>query len=717
MIKKNLLIIIMTLLCVIVPTGCKKNINDPASQVISDNSGTENQNSKLSDDPDKSGDRSDNSQNTEAGDPNKDCQGLEGDATGDDSRGSEGGDRNNSDINSETAAPDNTGKTSEPGIIITESAIPESEWQLDVTFPDWKGEMSSNYSVNNCVGFYSYKGQGKVYFECDKDADNFEVFVNGSMIDSSPAKAGGTYAADISAITRNGINILQVSGVECGNVRVCIPFPVVIEGKPEDVGLQAGALELIDRIISADIENGFSSAQLAIVKDGRLVYEHSWGNKRTYDENGNFVDSSPVTSDTLYDLASNTKMYSVNYAIQYMLTRGEIDINSKIVDILGSRFSDDTIQIDYEGYKKVSLDTNKKWKAGLTIRDLMRHQGGFPAGPQYYNDRYDNATQYYDSDNENVLCVGTAGDAAAREKTFDALCRTPLMYEPGTETLYSDVDYMILCYCIEKITGKPLDEYLAEIFWEPMGLGYITYNPLENGFDKESCAATEPMGNSRDGNLHYSGVRTYTLQGEVHDPNAFYCMAGVSGHAGMFSNAVDLAKLASVMLTGGYGDRSYFSRDVIDLFTAPKSEFYPSYGLGWWREGYHKRDYYFGSVTSSTAYGHQGFTGTLTMIDPENDLVVVFLTNKIHSRLIENDTTLNRYRGNFYTTATLGFVPQIIEMGLCEDPVDESVWGALVSDMATDAKRQLEDEGITDEGHPRMKTYKALLSVKSGYGR
>ena len=599
-------------------------------------------------------------------------------------------------------------------IVIEETVIPDFEWQLDVTFPDWRGDVSSTYPINNCVGFYGYSGQGRIYLECDDDVSAFDLFINGRKIDVSSATPGKSYLADISGVTVNGVNSVQVSALEEGNVRVCIPYPVIITGTPDEVGIDDGAFDLIDRIISADIENGFSSAQLAVIKDGRLVYENSWGNVKTYDENKEPAESAPVTADTLYDLASNTKMYSVNYALQYLLTKGEIDLNSRVVDIMGNSFVHDTIKIDYEGYDEVSLDTNKRWKEELTIRDLLRHQGGFPPGPHYYNDRYDHATQDFDSDKGNVIYVGTAGDDKTREDTWEALCKTPLMYEPGSNTVYSDVDYMILCYCIEKITGKRLDEYLSEVFFDPMELEHITYNPLENGFLADDCAATELMGNTRDGRLHYSGIREYTLQGELHDPNAYYCMAGVSGHAGLFSSATDLAKLGSVMLTGGYGDKKYFSRDVIDLFTAPKSEAYPNFGLGWWREADHRRDWYFGSITDSNAFGHQGFTGTLSVIDPDNDLVVVLLTNKIHTPMMENDETLGKWYGNFYTTASLGFAPQIIKMGLAED-VDKSVWNNLVSDMAADAKRQIDNDGITDEEHPKMKAYKALLSLIEEY--
>ena len=603
-----------------------------------------------------------------------------------------------------------------PAVTVTgASSGDDIEWQIDVSFPDWKGSRSSSYAVNNRIGFYSYSGQGEIYVKPDGSCGSFSMYINGYRIDTSEMKAGGEYRADISSVTVNGLNSLQISDITEGTVGIRIAYPTVIPGTLSDAGLSEEAIKLIDCIISSDIENGFSSAQLAVVKDGKLIYEGAWGNVMTYDRNGEAVDAPAVTTDTLYDLASNTKMYSVNYAVQYLMTRGMISPDDRIVDILGQQFADDTIEIDYEGYEAVSLETNREWKASLTVRDLLCHQAGFPSGPQYFNDRWDNATCDFDSDNGNVLYAGTGADEKTREETLAQIFRTPLMYEPGTATMYSDLDYMILCYCVEEITGMRMDEFLSEVFWKPMGLTHITYAPLENGFTPDQCAATELMGNSRDGHVRYTGIRDDVVRGEVHDPNAYYCMAGVSGHAGLFSNATDLAILASVMLTGGYGENMYFSRDVIDLFTSPKSADDPDYGLGWWREAYHGRDWYFGSVSSTDIFGHQGFTGTLTVIDPDEDLVIVLLTNKIHSRILEGDETLNKYKGGFYTTATLGFVTEIIEMGI-NDSSDHDLYVSLLSDMIADAERVIDEECITDPDHPRMRAYKALTDAKEKFG-
>ena len=141
-------------------------------------------------------------------------------------------------------------------------------------------------------------------------------------------------------------------------------------------------------------------------------------------------------------------------------------------------------------------------------------------------------------------------------------------------------------------------------------------------------------------------------------------MGGISGHAGLFANATDLAKLASVMLTGGYGENSFFSKNVLDMFTAPKKEDAANWGLGWWREGDDQRVWYFGTQSGSDTIGHQGWTGTVCMIDPDRDLVIVYLTNKINSPVTDAASDPNKFDGSYYTAATLGFVPQILSVGM-----------------------------------------------------
>ena len=596
--------------------------------------------------------------------------------------------------------------TAGPDIQVTSSKLPQGSWQAEVSFPDWAGYTDDTLALNSMYSFKDYHGQGTIYVSVADGVSDFNLSINNHAIDTSSMEAGGTYAVDISNIARDGTNNLMVTGIEPHDtesaITVHVPYPTVLDGSLEDAGISQDAVDAISDIVQADIDEGFTSAQIAIVKDGRLVYQNAWGKLVSYSQDGTSkTDSADVTNDTLYDLASNTKMYSVNYALQYLVANEGFDLDQKISDIIGPEFMDDTIDIAYDGYEDPGLDTVKQWKSELTVRDILRHQAGFPADPQYHNDRFNQVTQKPDPDTANVLYSGSDGTEATREKTLESICMTPLMYEPGTKTVYSDVDYMLLGFIIEKTTGEDLNTFLKETFWNPMGLSHITYQPLEHGFAKDDCAATELNGNTRDGAISFTDVRTGTIQGEVHDEKAYYAMAGVSGHAGLFANATDLAKLASVMLTGGYGTNSYFSHDVIDTFTAPKKEDDTSakWGLGWWREGDMQRAWYFGTESSSNTIGHQGWTGTLTMIDPSQDLVIVYLTNKIDSPVTDPEANHNTFDGNWYTSSTLGFVPQLVEMGMDTGGQDLScTYTQLLSEMAHDKFRLVATEEET-QGH------------------
>lgn len=598
-----------------------------------------------------------------------------------------------------------------------------ASFQDEVVFPDWAGYTDDTLAMNSMYSFKTYHGQGSLYITPAEGVESFELFINNHSIDTSQMNAGSTWEVDISNWTVDGTNTIQVSGITPSDlmeaVKVDIPYPTVLEGGTlEEAGISQASVDLIDQIIQKDIEHGFTSAQLAVVKDGRLVLQKAWGTVNAYNQDGSRkTDSAAVTNDTLYDLASNTKMYAVNYALQYLVSHEDFDLDTKIVDLVGPAFVDDTIDITYDGYENPGLDVNKAWKAELTVRDILRHQAGFPADPQYHNDAFNQSTQTPDPETENVLYSGSDGSEETRQKTLESICKTPLMYEPGTKTVYSDVDYMLLGLIIEKETGKDLNTFLKETFWDPMGLTRITYNPLDHGFTKDDCAATELNGNTRDGAISFTGVRTYTLQGEVHDEKAYYAMGGMSGHAGLFANATDLAKLASVMLTGGYGTNNFFSQNVMDGFTAPKREDAPSarWGLGWWREADNQRAWYFGTQSSPDTIGHQGWTGTLTMIDPQENLVIVYLTNKINSPVTDKSISANTFDGNWFTASTLGFVPQLLQMGLNTTDQDLTAsLNSLLTDMVVDKYRLVNEtaaETTLTKDHPLVQAAYSIEEV------
>lgn len=591
-------------------------------------------------------------------------------------------------------------------------------WQGEPVFPNWKG-LDDTLAMNHMYTFVGYTGQGTLCVEPEAGVTGFNLFVNNRQINTAAMAAGGVWTVDISGQTINGRNTIQVGGIRPRGkkVTVRVGYPTVQEGSLQDVGIDRDALELLEQIIQADVNNGFPSAQMAVVKNGKLVYQNAWGKVNSYNPDGTpKTDSPAVTNDTLYDLASNTKMYTANYALQYLVTQGKANLDSRLVDLLGSAFVEDTIDITYNGYENPGLKVNKQWKAELTLRDILRHQAGFPADPQYHNDSFDQCSQKTVPGATNVLFSGWDGSAATRAATLKSIFKTPLMYKPGTKTVYSDVDYMLLAFAIEAITGKGLDAFLKETFWDPMGLTHTTYNPLLNGFAANDCAATELNGNTRDGAISFTGVRTATIQGQVHDEKCYYAMGGISGHAGLFSNATELAKLASVMLTGGYGENRYFSRNVMDAFTAPKKENAANWGLGWWREGDNQRCWYFGTQAPSNTIGHQGWTGTLTMIDPVENLVVVYLTNKINSPVTDKAANPNKFNGNWYTASTLGFVAQLLYQGLQNHGTDpNNAYSALLEDMAESKFALVAEGGSVPATHPLVRSGYAVLEAMAAH--
>ena len=492
-------------------------------------------------------------------------------------------------------------------------------------------------------------------------------------------------------------------GADC----VDITFP---RTTPEEVGLHNECFDLVENIIETDIEYGFTSAQLSVIKDGKLVYEGAWGKLNSYNQDGSVCETSAdVTTDTMYDLASVSKMFGVNYALQKLVTEGKISLDDKVITYLGPSFSDAVIEIQYEEGDNPGLETQKEWKRNLTLKDLLMHQGGFPADPRYFNPHLDTERQKFDQEKPNLLYAGSGADAATKEATIGAICKTPLLYQPGTRTLYSDVDYIILGVVIESVTGVDLDTYIKQNFCEPMGLKHLTYTPLEHGFSPSDCAATELNGNTRDNLITFENIRDYTLQGEVHDEKAYYSMGGISGHAGLFGSATDVAILSTLMLDGEFDGKQYFSQEVIDSFAGPKSAEVQNWGLGWWRQGNTEWPSYFGTKASSSTIGHQGWTGTFVMIDPENDMIIVLLTNKINTPVTDKDNAPNTFNGDWYTTAKPGFVADILYTGMNQD-VD-------VTDELQNIKQNLVDkarEKVTDDmpdSHPAVRNLNSKLQV------
>lgn len=585
------------------------------------------------------------------------------------------------------------------GIKVKETALPNGTWQAVDTFPDVLGKVDYMLADNSMATYKSFHGQGILYVTVHPGVESFNMFINNKKVSTGKMKAGKTYEVDYSNAARDGSNTLLLSNIQPSTLKNAVTvraaYPTVMDGSLKDAGISKESVKLIDRIVRSDISHGFSSAQIAVVKDGRMVYRNSWGLLNSYNEDLTRRTSGPkATNDTLYDIASNTKMFSIVYAIQYLVSAGKLSPDTKIVDVLGRRFSENTKPISYSKGDQIPLSENKRLKENVTIRDVLKHRAGFPADPSFHIPDFDQSEQKIRKGARNELYSGVDGSEATRQRTLESICEMPLMYRTNTRTVYSDVDYMLMAFVVEKLTGQDLQSFLKKTFWEPLGLKHITYRPLDNGFTKQDCAATEINGNTRQGHVDFPGVRKHTIQGEVHDGKAYYSMAGVSGHAGLFANATDLAKLFSVMLTGGYGNHRFFSQDVIDEFISPQSETVTDWGTGWYRKGNGSHTRFFSTQAPTTAFGHQGWTGCWSMVDPQTNLVVVYLTNKRNTPVTDPSKSLTEFDGNRYTAGTLGFVPQFLYMGMNTSDKDmRAVIPSLLADMVNEKHKMVVAEG------------------------
>ncbi|MCP6684010.1 penicillin binding protein PBP4B [Bacillus nakamurai] len=388
-------------------------------------------------------------------------------------------------------------------------------------------------------------------------------------------------------------------------------------------------LRKVDQMIEKDIAAGFPGAVLVVVKDGRVIKKKAYGYSKKYDGDTLLHHPKKMKTTTMFDLASNTKMYAANFALQRLVSQGKLDIYDKVSAYLPD-FKDRN-------------DDPIKGKDSIRVIDVLLHQSGLPSSFYFYQP--DTAGQYY---------------SQAREKTIRYLTRIPLDYKPGTKHVYSDIGYMLLGCIIENITGKTLDVYAEQELYKPLKLAHTLFNPLKKGFKAKSFAATERLGNTRDGVIHFPNIRTYTLQGEVHDEKAFYSMGGVSGHAGLFSRADDMAVLLQVMLNGGnYKNVSLFTKQTAELFTTAASSD-PTYALGWRKNGSQDMEWMFGPYASKQAYGHTGWTGTVTIIDPAYKLGIALLTNKKHSPVANPAENPNVFEGDLFPTGSYGSVIKAI---------------------------------------------------------
>lgn len=366
-----------------------------------------------------------------------------------------------------------------------------------------------------------------------------------------------------------------VALVACGpppqaRVAAAAPPPPIKYVAPE-VGLNNSGLDTalagkLDKIVKTAIEEAAApGVAIAVGRNGHIAYMKGYG----------YIDwnqpgSPAVDTNTLYDLASLTKVIATTTLAMILEEAGQLDISRTVVSYLP--------------------EFNSPEKAQITVKQILTHSGGLEAGANIYS------------------------TARGRDQYLYQINARPLEYTPGSSTIYSDWDMILLQLVMERITGKTLDVLANEKIFKPLGMIDTQFQPP---IALRPRIAPTQVDESRGG----------LLWGTVHDENA-WAMGGVAGHAGLFSTAKDLALFSMMILNGGEGANGVriVKPPTIARWTARQGK-ESTRTLGWDSpEGGSSAGQFF----SPWSFGHTGFTGTSIWIDPEKDLFVVVLTNRVN---------------------------------------------------------------------------------------
>ncbi len=373
---------------------------------------------------------------------------------------------------------------------------------------------------------------------------------------------------------------------------------------PESVGMNSQVLDRIDTIARRAIQiKAAPGCQILVAKDGQVVFSRTYGHF-TYDAKDS------VEENSLYDIASVTKVAATMQVVMWLYDKGKLDINQKFSHYLP----------DLKGTSKEHV----------VIKDALLHQAGLIQSQPFWwrtMTKGQPKPEFYSrtpSDEFNVEVTDNLyASADIKAKVWKWMLDNPLRKNTrpnGTfGYLYSDLGFYMLKEIAERTTGQPIDQWIDQQFYKPLGMSTMTYLPLKK-FAKDRIVPTEE-------DRHF---RKNRVQGIVNDSDAAL-QGGVGGHAGLFSNANDVAILMQMNLQRGrYGNRQFFQDTAtIPFFTAKRLVQTNRRGLGW-----DKPTKTWGGPTSGycsdQTFGHTGYTGACAWVDPEHNLVYVFLTNRTY---------------------------------------------------------------------------------------
>jgi beta-N-acetylhexosaminidase len=372
--------------------------------------------------------------------------------------------------------------------------------------------------------------------------------------------------------------------------------------KPETVGMQGETLQQIEAIAKAAIDSGAAPGMVVLAaKNGKVVYHQAFGYTNT-------DRAIPMNNDMVFDLASVTKISSTTMGIMKLYEEGKIDLNKTLGDYLSWTKGTD--------------------KAPLKLVDILLHQAGLNPFIPFYREVIDTATgipfpQYFTQTPTAQYSYRVAENVYLRNDWRDTMFSRILsskLTEQG-KYVYSDNDFIFLGQIIEAVSGMSLDNYVRKTFYEPLGMTSTMYKPRES-MPLSVLVPTEVETHFRKQQMH----------GDVHDEGAAM-FGGVAGHAGLFSNAYDLAKLYQLLLNGGeLNGIRLLNKATIDKFTAYQSEI-SRRGLGFdkpEKDNATRKEPYPSLSVSPATFGHTGFTGTCVWVDPSQQLIYIFLSNRVN---------------------------------------------------------------------------------------
>ena len=397
--------------------------------------------------------------------------------------------------------------------------------------------------------------------------------------------------------------------------------------KPEEIGVGAARLADVDSLALMAIDTGATPGlQVLAAKDGAVFYNKCFGGPT-------YTSTMPIDDMTLYDAASVTKVMATLPVIMHMYDQGRLPLTAPLGD-----------------YTNLSETPDK---ANIVLRDLLLHRAGLTAWIPFYlstlstltgADLYSNAQsddypfmlsknrymnkhvspdpQYYSNTWSMGYPTRVADNLYVKEGIIDTIRRrmdTSTVRNAGGYK-YSDLSFMYLQRVAENMLQHPIDELADSLFYRRLGMTHTTFRPLQR-FDRLQIAPTE----------HDLTFRQQLLWGDVHDQGAAL-MGGVSGHAGLFSNANDLAKMLQMWLWGGcYGGERLLADTTVALFTTqPADSGQSRRALGFDRPNFGGTSTPCGTLASPKSYGHLGFTGTIVWADPVVGLVYVLMSNRVH---------------------------------------------------------------------------------------